>query len=521
MSTQTITSDRPVRALSPMVAQVLCMTFSLLFAQFTAAANTAESGSKVKVAESIDEEEEEEEEEEDLTGGLVWIVETEVIQIDLPSDFSNDDIESTGINTFRDSSAEAGAQWFGFLFGTSAGFIDMSLLYERNREPMQNSISESFIELNELWIETSLPSINSSIRSGLQNFEDERSWWWDEELVGVQWLGHTHSRWRYSAAALALTDDISTLNEPTDPEERDIFYLLLQGHTELGESSTLSVFGLHSTDQSGTPARGTQIQSGLEDEADADLTHLGLGITHEVDIGRLGSINIRGDFAILTGNERSVNFAEDEEDSDEENEQEDGGTDEPSSELNADSATEDEILSVTGETRSNIDAWALDVGIGWQLPIVTQPFIELGLARGSGTSAEQPAGSKTFRQSGLHDNGRDRGTYGNVFVPDLSNLQVLSIAASIPLTRLGELSIYHHRFSKLQASDELTENELDFESESNSTDIGNETGLYLQLDVFDDIEINLGLSQFRFGRSLESTSSGTADRFSIEFTYEF
>lgn len=449
--------------------------------------------------------------------GVTWTIETELIRTDNPA-------ETTAHDHFSEVTVDTSIQWQGPLQNVGTGFIDLSFVAERLEEPLQKTASDSFLELNELWLETELPGISSTLRFGLQEFADERGWWWDDEIVGVRWFGSNAFGWEYSVAALASTDDFNNRDEPFDPEQQDLYYLLMEGHRPFGNNSYLSLYGLQNTDRSGMPAVGSIITPALEDEIDASLFHAGLGLRRHIDIGDLGELTLRGDLAILNGHERRVVFSDDEES----NEEEIDSTDEDdleadvSEETNSDASDEEAAsLQVSGQRKINIDAWAVDLGVGWQLPVGPEPLIELGLAVGSGTAAQNPESSKTFRQTGLHDNGLDSGTYGNVFEPELSNLQVLSLSASLPLSEDGEISVYHHRFLKMHYADAIAENELDIDTEATSANIGNETGVYLLYEVFDNAEVVIALSQFRVADAYRGSGSDTINRYSIEFTYEF
>jgi len=520
MKTKKDIGARSIKGLSlPLVAMPLCIGFAALTTPIVVAADDddeeADDESDSEIIADTD---------EPQSGGIVWILETETTRLVVPADSSSEPIDAPNSdNRLTETSVELGAQWYGSIGNSTTAYIDVSLFYENNREHSQTTQHETFAELNEFWLETPLPGLDSALRSGLQEFEDDRGWWWNKERVGVQWHGETSSGWSYSVAALRGTNDFTTLNQPGDPEIDDIYHLLFQGDTDIGDKSQLSLYGLHSMDRSGTPDIGSLIPEGREDEADASLTHAGLGLLHEVEFENFGLVTLRGDIALLHGNERRILFEQDEEDDAEDDSEDEENETSPDDEedLDVPGDNDPEVLEISGSTKTDINAWAIDIGISWQLPFTFEPVIEAGLATGSGTSSTNTGGSTTFRQTGLHDNGQDRGTYGNVLVPELSNLQVLSFAASLPIAEANEISIYHHRFRKMESSGELPGNELDLETDSISADIGRETGLYLQLEVFDDIELNFAISQFRYGQAFGVQEADKIDRFSFEVTYEY
>lgn len=488
-----------------------CFTLGCCFLSFSVFASSeclsateqsAPAGSNIPITKGFDDAEAEDRNE------LVWFIETEVIE--------RENYESASNNNYRETTIEFGAQWFGALNRSTDGFVDLSVLHEEVRLPSGDIISDEFVELNNVWIETRLDGLNSALRFGLQEFEEERGWWWNDDLVGVRWHGTTDSDWDYSVALLAETGDYNSRTEPADPEQDDLYYLLLQGQGQVSANTAIALYGLHSVDRSGAPGVGTLVASEAEDEIDATLTHLGIGIDHTFDNVRIGQLTLRGDIAFLNGTERRLEFADDETDDDSADEEGDAGSE---GDENALDSNEDESL-ITGEVRSDINAWGIDIGAEWRLPFNPYPMLEFGLAIGSGSRT--PQRNTTFRQTNLHDNSRDRGIYGNVLVPELSNLSVLSLAVTVPAGELGNFSLYHHRFEKVRTGGEMAENELDLEIvDTDSSDIGNETGLYFQFEPFDDAEVTIALSQFRLGRLFGSGSIDSVDRVALEFTFEF
>lgn len=194
--------------------------------------------------------------------------------------------------------------------------------------------------------------VDSALRFGLQNFVDGRGWWWDEERVGVRWLGHNSKGWVHSIAALAATDKFNTREEPVAPDQQDLYYLLAHGQRQFSANGKLALYGLHTSDQSGMTAIGSLIRPGLEDDVDASFYHAGMGLMYEVDVGRLGILNLRGDLAILSGLERRLVYSDDEPDEIGIEDQEDEADNTSASQID----DELESLFVVGQKETSIDA---------------------------------------------------------------------------------------------------------------------------------------------------------------------
>lgn len=387
---------------------------------------------------------------------------------------------------------EAGLSISGAVYKDLHGLSELSANVEHARESESSSETETSVELKQLWAQLPFAQHSQSVRIGLQEFEDERGWWWDTKQWAVTLLADTQTDWNLTFSAITGNGEISTIDEPLEPEEEDIHRLLFQARNLSNESRELAVYGLVTADLSATPAPGNTISLNELDESDAITYHFGLGWYQQLESTRLGSINLRADLALVRGRETQLEFQEE------------------------NSSTVSGALRATVVERENIQVsgWAVDAAIEIPLNITGEPLLQFGFASGS-------SGSARFNQTGLHDNGNGVGLYGNIFEPELSNLHILSALLTIPVYELGEFTFYHHRFSRLSGADQIPENELGLEADNNATLIGFETGVHLEIELTDQIEIEFSAAVFQPHSSLDANNENSSQYISGGVSWEF
>ncbi|NQD94356.1 alginate export family protein, partial [Pseudomonas sp. CrR25] len=135
-----------------------------------------------------------------------------------------------------------------------------------------------------------------------------------------------------------------------------------------------------------------------------------------------------------------------------------------------------------GSRHVDVDAWALDLGLRWNI----DEHWRLGgaYARGSGGGDEN--GSEQFRQTGLESNRSNfTGTsarlhrFGEAFRGELSNLQVASAFASWQLRDDYDASLVYHRFWRLDDNQDVGDSGIVAPLQSGEKDIGQEVDLVL------------------------------------------
>ncbi len=402
--------------------------------------------------------------------------------------------ESGGTELFRESALEVSLTIEGeSQAGDFQGIAELSVNTERESEPGTASLTQSYAELKQLWIQRSTAN-DGVFRVGLQEIEDDRGWWWDTEQWAAMIMDNGDSDNYWAMAAIAGSAEINTIDEPADPEQADIYRLMVHAGTDFGTEHDFKVYGLVTADLSKTEEVSSSIPEGAEDDSDATLVHLGLGWTHQTITSSFGSLNWRADLAFMRGRETNISYQDDD---------------------------VNQALTVSARETTQLTGWAIDTGIELLLPLPGQPKLQFGYAVGSGTGAGDADGSQTFRQTGIHDNSQNSGLYGMVLEPQLSNVRIFSSALTFPVTEGGEISFFYHRFSRLNGADAVPDNALDLEIDSARLSIGSEAGIYVEYELMDQLEIEFSFARFQPGSAVSSVIKQPTQRASVELSWEF
>lgn len=413
-------------------------------------------------------------------------IESQIEVLNLP-------LESGRSQFFKESSIEATLKIDAKFADKLHTQLELSANVESTSEPNSATDRDGFAELNQLWLQTRIEVMPGILRVGLQELQDERGWWWDSELWAATFTASTNNTWHWTMSAIADKDDINTTSEPKDPERADIYRLLLQAGRASETAPGIYVYGLITADLSETQTASGLVSPDAVDEQDASFAHFGVGIQHRTHLMPLGSFDIRADFAVVTGTETRLDY-------------------EP--------ANDNQQIVVARET-NRFTGWAFDAGFKLPLNLPGRPNLAFGYAFASGTARDQASGSRTFRQTGIHDNNQNNGLYGTILKPELSNLSIFSAALIFPVADDGALTLSHHSFSRVSRFDSLPENEIDLEINPGGTRLGHETGLYLEYALSEELELEMSLAYFKPGTDVSLDVGSSALRFSLELSWEF
>ena len=112
--------------------------------------------------------------------------------------------------------------------------------------------------------------------------------------------------------------------------------------------------------------------------------------------------------------------------------------------------------------RTPIDGQAADVGVQYRFDLPLRPTLVAGYAVATGPHG----GKQGFRQSGLQDNNGKFASvtsfkyYGEVLEPELSNLQVTTLAVSVRPLSAVSVDVVHHTYRQTTASPTLVDTNL-------------------------------------------------------------
>ncbi len=413
----------------------------------------------------------------------------------------------------RERSLELELEWESSLSDSVNGFLSASGIVEQIQTPGKSKWKQSdFVELNELWLQWEPAEDSTYFRLGRQSIEDKRGWWWDSELDAIT-LGKDFNETSMSIVLGRLSTPISSMRDIEDPEEDSLYWLLSQMSFAETDYGKFDAFFSHLDDRSSEYRSGQTVGENQFDEADARINWLGLRYFGDFPVtGYGGGLSLSADFAIMRGKEELTLTEEEEED--DENEEEN----ENASRANHNPA---EPLKIAGTERQSIRGWAIDTALSWRFPHLNGTELTLGYAAGSGTPKNDPEGSKSFRQTGLHGNDKPLNYYGALFEPSLSNIEITSLTLGIPVKRNGLVSLLLHKYKKMYTFDESANNKLDLETLQGIDSLGEEIGISYQHEFENDFTIDATFSRFTAGDAYGQFSGKEFYWLEVEVSYEF
>jgi len=360
--------------------------------------------------------------------------------------------------------------------------------------------TSSKIELGELWLHMGgFGNQHLSVQIGRQYFGDQREWWWDEKLDAVR-VQYDDDAFNAQFAIGANPISISTdKNDDLDPENENITWLLASADWEWSRKNHLEAFLLSRFDHSATPAVGDIVSAAQEDESDAAINWFGLRSRGRLKVGDLGRIDYWLDSGVVYGKETLIGFDD----------------------IGNNQSEVDERRDRT------LNGWGFDIGATWDLQLPYEPRLSLGYAKGSGDANPDDGMDRSYRQSGLQSNDdKFRGVnsvkyYGELLRPELSNLNVFTLALGFPLLKDSSVELVYHRYSQIYATDQLRSTRLRTDPEGRYRDIGEEFNIILGLEEWEQLELELIAAQFRSGKAYGVFSGRTASTISLDIQYSF
>ena len=151
----------------------------------------------------------------------------------------------------------------------------------------------------------------------------------------------------------------------------------------------------------------------------------------------------------------------------------------------------------------DVDGYAFDVGGLWALDLPLRPTIGAGFAFGSGEA--DGARSTGYRQSGIQDNNAKMGGvtsvryYGELLDPELANLAVTTLCASIRPFEGASLSVLFHTYRQDVASTQLPTTELRTQPLGRSRDLGSEVDVVFGYRLRDTLTVEAIYGRFAPG----------------------
>jgi len=338
-------------------------------------------------------------------------------------------------------------------------------------------VSDYYVERGEMWlISEDIGGSGVSVDAGRLDFEDDRRWWWDDELDAVRAAFETETLEISGALARELAPSRSDQSF-VDPEHDRVLRVLGELSWEWSEDHALELFLVYHDDRAPDVRPGEVVSREREDDSNARLLWLG---ARSMGVGQLGPRGLLGywvDVGWVRGRERFVEFEE----------------------LSARRSVADEVL------RRDVSGWGLDVGLSWILPWHLEPRFFGSYAFGSGDPDPEEGTDRSFRQTGLQANEAGFGGverfphYGLLLDPELSNLHVVTLGAGLSLLRSSSLDLVYHHFQLVEAASSLRDARIEVELDARHRHLGDELDLVLAVEEWERVEFDVALSAFRAG----------------------
>ena len=347
-------------------------------------------------------------------------------------------------------------------------FAQIQLVMEEDLLPnSEDEVSSQFVQRDEIWVTSEdIGGSGFSVEAGRLDFEDDRRWWWDDELDGVRVLYERET----AELALAFAREVWPRRSDVsfvEPEHDRVARVIGEFSWDYRPDHVFELFLLHQNDRSRTRPVGTVIETAREDEPDSSLTWVGARLMGVFDAGARGIFGYWLDTAEMHGREHWTEYEE----------------------------ISDDQSQVSSVTRGDVDGWAIDVGASWLPALAWEPRVFAGYA----------LASHEFRQTGIQANeagfgGVQRfGHYGFLLDPELSNLQIWTAGIGLSLLRSSSLDLVFHDYRLRRRADSLWDSQLEVELSGDSRALGQEIDLVLALEEWERLEFTFAVSGFRPG----------------------
>lgn len=348
-----------------------------------------------------------------------------------------------------------------------------------------DGVSDAFVERGEMWINYSrIMGSPLSIEVGRLDFEDDRLWWWDEDLDAVRLMYETE----LFEIAFAFAEELFPARTGLgyiDPEQEDIQRLIAEISMDWSDSHVLQLFALHQDDRSKTETPGALVRSEREDESDAQLTWFGARATGAFDFNDVVILGYWIDVGRVAGWETILE-------------------------------TEDVQPLVDGTSRyveveevvhRDVRAWAIDTGVTLVFPTAGEPRFTVAWAKGSGDRKPDNDTDTSYHQTGIHGNecafgGVERfQVYGEILDPELSNISIVTAGLGFSLFEASSLDFVLHDYRLVEPTDELRDSRLDTQLNETDRDLGTGIDIIMGLEEWDAVQFKFGVSAFKTGKA--------------------
>ncbi len=348
------------------------------------------------------------------------------------------------------------------------------------REKAADVATRDFVERGEFWLYTQpIPRFPLTFEIGRIDFEDDRRWWWDQDLDALR-ITLTTPSFELMVAFAQERHPTRSDRDFIEPEHEALRRWFVETSWDWRVDQSIQFFALLHDDHSQTPGVGELVAKEREDVSDATLTWLGARATGARAWASAASLGYWADVAWVSGDERALGFV-------------------PASGTQS---------VVNEQVQLDIRGWAFDVGATWIASTAYDhydPRFTLGYARGSGDSSPGDGSDRAFRQTGLHTNAPGFGGvqsfrgYGVLLDPELSNLAIVTAAAGISLFEASSLDLIYHYYRQVEPTETLRGARLSTALNGKDRDLGHGLDLVLAVEEWERLHFEISVSALRAG----------------------
>ena len=404
-------------------------------------------------------------------------------------------------------------------------FTDHSALYLAGQAEFQNRVLADFereierwtVSRKEIWLYFGrLLDTPLALQVGAQAYQDERQWWWNENLDMLRIrFERPGIQAGFSAGQQLFARDVG--QDRVDAEEDDLLRLLAQIRWNWAKDHDVALRFLHQDDRSDGYTIGPCVRSlpnggpvspffqtgcidpDREDESDARLSWIGGSAAGRLDLPGPFRVHYWAEVAGVFGTETFFDFS-----------------------------GPDRERRASLRDRHSVRGVGLDLGLIWEMvDLPLKPTLTIGYAWGSGRNGEREVQQRGFRQTGLQRNkDRFRGVasfkyYGELFDPELANLEIWTLGAGLQFLRESSLDVVYHIYRQDVAADFLRDVGFKRDPFGLNKDLGQEVDVILGIEEWERFEIKAVFAMFRTGRAFAPGDDKNSYLGSLRFRVNF
>ena len=349
--------------------------------------------------------------------------------------------------------------------------------------------SERSLERGQTWVYFSdLASGALGLQAGRVALVDPRTWWWDEDLDAVRLLAG-RGDWLLETGLARELGRKSSEEPRIDPEQDGVVRWFGRAAWQWTSGHTVETYWLRARDHSSQPSAGTVLPEDAADASDPRLRWIGLRAAGDQRLGGSHRLGYWVDTGWVRGHETVTDF---------------------------DDAPSGQVRS-NGSSTQAVRGQGFDTGLMWTLPGAWRPTLTAAYARGD----------HGYRQTGLQENkARFRGVnrfryYGELLRPDLSNLEIRTLAFGFRFLPRSSLEIVLHDYRQVDASRSLASDRLDADPLGTERSLGRELDLVLGIREWERVELAARLARFRAGAAFGPRQGEHATLLELAMTLVF